>query len=190
MLTKFKDRFTPIFESLYKPLDHLGLPPNAITLAGLALCIAGYVSLKMGSFELFIALFVLSSLADALDGYVARKRSKTTRFGAFLDSFADRLEDTIFGLALYDLGLLGPHEAVFLVAGFLLVSYARSRSESLGVSMAGVGIVERAERLALIFLALLLSRLWFAAARATVLALLIATYVTVLQRVIYAYRRL
>ncbi len=37
------------------------------------------------------AVFTLAALTDALDGYLARRTRKTTRFGAFLDPVADKL---------------------------------------------------------------------------------------------------
>lgn len=190
MLTRFKEKFSVILDWLYRLLAPLNVPPNAVTLAGLITCLAGYAALRLGAFELLIALFALSCLADALDGYIARKRNAASPFGAFLDSVTDRVEDAVFGVALYDLGLLSQHEAFFLITGFFMVSYTRSRGESLGVPMAGVGLAERAERLVLIFAALILSRFWWAAARAVVLVLFAATYFTVLQRVVHARKHL
>jgi len=118
------------------------------------------------------------------------RRGRVTKLGAFLDSVADRVEDVLLGAALLELQLVGPREAVLLAAGFLLVSYTRSRGESLGVEMAGVGLAERGERLALILLSLILYVCWAQAARVVVIVLLVLTYVTVLQRVYHAVRAL
>jgi cardiolipin synthase len=38
-----------------------------------------------------LAVFVLASLTDTLDGYIARHRGRETRLGAFLDPMADKL---------------------------------------------------------------------------------------------------
>lgn len=38
-----------------------------------------------------LAVFVLASLTDMLDGYIARRRGDLTRLGAFLDPMADKL---------------------------------------------------------------------------------------------------
>lgn len=190
MLTKFKEKFEVILERLYWLLEPLNLQPNIVTLAGLGACLAGYAALRLGIFEAFIVFYVLSCLADALDGYIARRKHRVSSFGAFLDSVTDRFEDAVFGIVLYDLGLLSQYEAFFLLTGILMVSYTRSRGESLGLSMVGVGLMERAERLVLIFISVLLSRIWWAAARVTVLMLFIATYATLLQRVVYAYKQL
>ena len=188
MLTRFKEKLSPILAALGRPF--LGLNPNAVTLAGLAICTAGYIALLAGHFVLFIAAVVVSSLADAIDGYIARARGRVTKLGAFLDSVSDRVEDVLIGAALLELRLVEPREAVLLVAGFLLVSYTRSRGESLGVEMAGVGLAERGERLTLILLSLLVYTCCAQAARAVVVALLVLTYVTVLQRVFHAVRAL
>lgn len=188
MLTKFKEKFSPLLAALARPF--LGLDPNAVTLAGLVICAAGYIALLAGYFALFVVAVIASSLADAIDGYVARARGRVTKLGAFLDSVSDRVEDVLLGAALLELHLVEPREAVLLVAGFLLVSYTRSRGESLGVEMAGVGLAERGERLALILLTLLVYTCCAQAARVVALVLLALTYITVLQRVVHAARTL
>ena len=73
------------------------LTPDMLTIAGLALCIAGavLVGFEERNENLFFwlggALFVAGSIADILDGALARAASKGTVFGAFLDSTFDRL---------------------------------------------------------------------------------------------------
>jgi len=188
VLTKFKEKFSPLLAALARPF--LGLDPNAVTLAGLVICAAGYIALLAGYFAPFVVAVIASSLADAIDGYVARASGRVTKLGAFLDSVSDRVEDVLLGAALLELHLVEPREAVLLVAGFLLVSYTRSRGESLGVEMAGVGLAERGERLALILLTLLIYTCCAQAARMVALVLLALTYITVLQRVVHAARTL
>ena len=68
------------------------LTPDMLTLAGVTLCLAGavLVGFEQRNEYLFFwlggALFVVGSIADILDGALARAASKGTVFGAFLDS--------------------------------------------------------------------------------------------------------
>lgn len=69
--------------------------PNSITLAALALNATAAVLLWRREFAIAIIVLVVGGLADAFDGIVARLQQKTTRFGDFLDHFADRVSDTL-----------------------------------------------------------------------------------------------
>src|SRR6185503_2649302 len=42
-----------------------------------------------------IVLIAVGGVADAFDGLVARVQEKTSRYGDFLDHFADRVRDTL-----------------------------------------------------------------------------------------------
>jgi CDP-diacylglycerol--glycerol-3-phosphate 3-phosphatidyltransferase len=79
----------------------LRLSPNAITVMGLAFTIFIGVLYGMGSLGVAGALLVASCMLDSVDGLVARKTGRITKFGGFLDSSLDRYAD----MALYG-GLL------------------------------------------------------------------------------------
>ena len=90
---------------------------------------------------------------DIFDGEVARRTNSNSKAGAFLDSNLDRLSDSvlIIGLILgnslhYVLGYI----ILFLV---IMISYIRARAENEGIDMRGVGFMERAERLVILWLA-------------------------------------
>jgi len=90
---------------------------------------------------------------DIFDGEVARRTNSNSKAGAFLDSNLDRLSDSvlIIGLILgnflhYVLGYV----LLFLV---IMISYIRARAENEGIDMKGVGFMERAERLVILWLA-------------------------------------
>ena len=90
---------------------------------------------------------------DVFDGEVARRTNLNSKAGAFLDSNLDRLSDAalIIGLTLgnylhYILGYI----LLFLV---IMISYIRARAENEGINMMGVGFMERAERLVILWLA-------------------------------------
>lgn len=68
--------------------------PNSLTLARVALIpvfiVVFYLPWSWGQMTAAI-IFMLASLTDWLDGYIARKLKQTSSFGAFLDPVADKL---------------------------------------------------------------------------------------------------
>ena len=132
-----------------------------------------------------IAVFLL---ADGLDGTMARRGGRVTRFGAFLDSTLDRVADgAVFaGLALWAAGrdTVALWLALACLVGGFVVSYARARAEAEGWD-ASVGLFERSDRLAVAGLAALVVGLggptWVMAGGLGVVA--VGSAVTVGQRV-------
>lgn len=127
-------------------------------------------------------------ITDGLDGQVARALGKSSKFGAFLDSTTDRAEDALSFYLLYMLGIISVEELFVIVVGAFLVSYTRSRAESLGFTMMGIGIAERAERLILTFLVLIVYPVSLALARLLFFILLAITYITIIQRILHVYK--
>ncbi|MEK7777934.1 MAG: CDP-alcohol phosphatidyltransferase family protein, partial [Chloroflexota bacterium] len=79
------------------------LTPNAVTLLGLALtCVAAYLAAQ-GHFIVAGLVFLAASALDMLDGALARLTNQATRFGAALDSVADRLGEAsiLIGIAWF-----------------------------------------------------------------------------------------
>ena len=68
--------------------------PNQITISRVVLLpiflICFYIPSEWGRW-LSVGIFVLASITDWLDGYLARKLNQHTPFGAFLDPLADKL---------------------------------------------------------------------------------------------------
>jgi CDP-diacylglycerol--glycerol-3-phosphate 3-phosphatidyltransferase len=140
-----------------------------------------------------ITAFVFS---DNIDGVMARKLGRSSKWGAYLDSTLDRVGDAaIFGgLVLY---YAGPG-ANFWMAGLALaclilgsvVSYAKARAEGLGFT-ANVGIAERADRLVAVLVAAFFADLFNSTLLLGVVlgALAIASFVTVLQRILTVRRQ-
>ena len=166
--------------------------PNALTAGGVALCIAGAVVVyfehrsELTAYWLGAALFTIGSILDILDGALARRSSKATPFGAFLDSTIDRIGE---GFMLGAIALVFARDgnevalafAVAALAGSFLVSYTRSKAETLGLK-GDVGIGSRAERVVVIVSGLVLAP-WGVLPWA--IYLLTATaWITVLQRVL------
>jgi archaetidylinositol phosphate synthase len=71
------------------------LSPNAVSILALVLNLLAAFLLVRALFLWAIVLVAAGGLADAFDGIVARAQGKESRFGDFLDHFADRLSDTV-----------------------------------------------------------------------------------------------
>ena len=164
--------------------------PNILTFAGAATALLSVAAAYWGLGVVAVAMIALSGVMDALDGAVARALGKVSKVGSFLDSLADRVSDSLYPVALYLLGL-DAWLSYGIAVTSLLVSYARSKAESLGVSLEGVGVAERGERVALI--TLIAALLAIGAERAaTVLsaALLVANSITIAWRTAVTSRSL
>ena len=136
------------------------ITPDALTAAGVGLCVAAAVLVffenrdELVFYWLGAVAFVVGSVLDILDGALARTSGKGTPFGAFLDSTTDRVsEGAVLGaIALvfarhHD--LVGVGLVFAAVVGSFLVSYTRARAEALGLR-GDVGIGSRAERVVVI----------------------------------------
>lgn len=177
---------------LVEMLARIGATPTAITLFGLALNIVAAVWIGTGHTVLGGAVLLLASICDGLDGALARRLGRVTKFGAFLDSTIDRVAETavLAGVAAYFFHRGGMADGmwgvVVLVAlgGSLITSYTRARAEGLGMECK-VGWFERPERIVVTVLGLLLGH------RALVGAMAILTvfsWFTVLQRIRHVLR--
>ncbi|BDR91148.1 CDP-alcohol phosphatidyltransferase family protein [Vulcanisaeta souniana] len=200
VLGKLKDRIERIGRNaLEKGLVKV-LPrnPNALTVMSLimALITPYFVWLHLHwAYVLVLALLILASAFDMLDGLVARYWGRASRLGAFLDSTLDRYVDFI---ALVDLWLvndgtvLGTIFLLLAILGSLMTSYARARAEALGVKMMGVGLIEREERLILILLILLLFIITniYAVIFYGLLLLAVLTNITAIERIVIVARTL
>jgi CDP-diacylglycerol--glycerol-3-phosphate 3-phosphatidyltransferase len=139
-------------------LHALGVHPNVVTLLGLLLTLAGAALLAAERPLEALALLVLGSLADTLDGAIARAGGGGSAVGAFLDSTVDRIADVAFFAAAAWVGASRGDAVLFWAAlvalsASSLVSYVRAKAESLGTS-ATVGPAPREARLVILLIGL------------------------------------
>jgi CDP-diacylglycerol--glycerol-3-phosphate 3-phosphatidyltransferase len=181
-------------------LTRTRVTPNALTAAGVTLCLAASVVVGFENrnpwaiYWTGAVLFVVGSILDILDGALARAGGKATPFGAFLDSTTDRVgEGAMLGAIALVFHHHGQPVAIALtfagVIGSFLVSYTRARAEALGLR-GDVGLGSRAERVVVITGGLVLApiSIWLLVAA---IALLTGTaWLTVIQRILYVRKQL
>ena len=172
--------------------------PSMLTALGVSLCVAASVLVYFeyrNEWLFFWAgavVFVLGSLLDILDGALARAGVKSTPFGAFLDSTTDRIGEA-FMLGAIALAFARDGNEIALafafaaLAGSFLVSYTRSKAETLGLK-GDVGIGSRAERVVVITAGLVLAP--WGGLQWAIYLLAATAWITVGQRIWFVRRQL
>jgi archaetidylinositol phosphate synthase len=196
MLTVFK----PVAERPLRPVASLlkNVNPNAISMLGIVFPFLFFFFIINHHYIPALIVFIFNGV-DLLDGMVARLSHRVTIFGGFLDSTIDRFADFAV-LAAFGFAFIVPWDIIvpLLMLSFA-ISYMRTRIEYMaqGKVTASVGIIERTERLVIIFLGLLLYtifpnvRLWHQnLMTVTLVILLILSAITVVQRFMFAYQKL
>ena len=153
MLNNFRDSLKPHLKKLGQGFASTGLSPNVWTGVGLVFAFASAAVYGLGiEFALIIGgiLLLISGFFDIVDGQVAIVSQKTSTKGAFLDSVFDKIAEVAIFFGILIGGYAEPYLIFLAITLSLLVSYTRSRGESLGVKLQGIGIGERAERLLVI----------------------------------------
>ncbi|MGI8726172.1 MAG: CDP-alcohol phosphatidyltransferase family protein [Solirubrobacterales bacterium] len=137
------------------------LTPNAISMTGLVLNVAGAVLILERAFVLAGIAFMVGSIMDTLDGRYSRMSGKGTQFGAFLDSTLDRIEEGVVIAAIaWHFADQGDQTAaaicVLVVLGSVMVSYTRARAEALAVECK-LGIATRPVRVVILTIGIFLA---------------------------------
>ena len=153
MLNVLRPFFTRLLTPVSQWLARTPVTPNMVTVVGTLGVSGGALALfPTGHLLAGVIVCTVFVFADMLDGTLARIKGSSGAWGAFLDSTLDRIADAavFVGLAAYFVNggnskLMAGVATYCLVTGSL-VSYAKARAQSLGVSC-DVGIAERTERL-------------------------------------------
>ena len=195
-----------IIDAMVRALAQGRINPNVLTLIGVAINVAsgllfgfGY---EMRGFFWAGVVLIVANLFDMLDGQVARRSGRVTRFGGFLDSSLDRLSDMVvlLGLMIFYARDTVYHSTldVFLAGvallGSIMVSYSSARAESL-IPKCDVGFLRRPERVVLLIIGALTTHLdskHFLLNRmpAVLWVLAVGSYWTFIHRMFHTWREL
>ncbi|MFX1497808.1 MAG: CDP-alcohol phosphatidyltransferase family protein [Promethearchaeota archaeon] len=153
ILDKFIDR--PVKYLIKKKIS-----PNFLSFIGFlfSLSTAFFISIGALHFDIWLAwivpfLMFWAGAFDVFDGEVARRTGHNSRAGAFLDSNLDRVSDTVIILSLIIGNYIDYLSGYILLFLIIMISYIRARAENESVDMKGVGFMERAERLIILWAA-------------------------------------
>jgi len=173
-----------------------GISPNAWTLLALIPAFLGFLSLYYHNLIYGLIFFMISGFIDAVDGAVARVTGSETNKGAYFDGIIDRYVEILLytGLLIYGLDEFLLPSSIWisaLIFGTVMTSYSRAYADHKGIVTEPDelrkmgGILERFERLMLIFIGMaagyfVLIYLTYAVVITAVLA-----NITVLQRIMF-----
>ncbi len=171
--------------------------PNTITTFGTVCMVVAGIIFGMGHIRTAGWFLGITALFDVLDGTVARRTGRSSKFGAFYDSTLDRVSDGVLlgGLVVFYATSPGHQSETMLIVtllglvGTFLTSYTRARAEGLGLD-AHVGLLQRPERITLLSAPQALFGLalhgWVLAFIVTLLS--VTAWITAVQRMLYVYR--
>ena len=89
-----------VVDSIVKGLASLRIHPNILTLIGMVINIFAMVLFAKGIFTWAALVIMFAGIFDIVDGEVARRTKRETKFGAFFDSVIDRYSDLLLLLGL------------------------------------------------------------------------------------------
>ena len=143
MLNNLRNSLKPYLEKIGKSFASTGISPNIWTAIGILFAFLSAIVYGINfEFALLIGgiLLLISGFFDIVDGQVARITNKTSKKGAFLDSVSDKIAEVVIFLGILIGGFAEPYLIFLAITLSLLVSYSRSRAESLGITLQGIGI--------------------------------------------------
>ena len=142
-----------------RALVRVGFSADVLTASGLVFALVTAWAIATGHMAWAVILLTLTGAHDLFDGPVAKASQRASVRGSFFDSVVDRVSDALLlGGVAYFLVAQQRGELVLLpfaiMTSTFLISYQRSKAESLGIAAKG-GLMERAERMILLGVALL-----------------------------------
>ena len=182
-----------ISRPLARLLARTSATPNQVSIASLGLAVACFGCFASGYHIAGALLAQASSIADGVDGDLARLKNMTSAFGGFMDAILDRYADSLIllGLTIWaasDSGAYGWVVGFWALAGTFTVTYTRARIDISASRSFDRGITSMASRDVRLLMVMIGSLLGQGLATLVVLAAL--TNIVVLLRLLAARRML
>ncbi len=169
--------------------------PNAYTLLSLIPAVLTAFFIIHKNFFLAAGFFFFAIFMDIIDGAVARTLGKVSKMGAYLDTIVDRWVEIIVLFSLLFAGfpdlLLPAYAWVFLLmVGSLMTTYAKAAAKEKEIVKKEVkgGLLERAERVFLLWVALILAGFTPFYSIVLISAVAVLSILSALQRILIVIR--
>jgi CDP-L-myo-inositol myo-inositolphosphotransferase len=125
--------------------------PNQVSIASLGLAVACFGCFASDYYIAGAFLAQASSIADGIDGDLARLKNMTSAYGGFMDAVLDRYADSLIllGLTIWAAGDSGAYAWIIgfcALAGTFTVTYTRARIDVQAVRLFDRGITSSASR--------------------------------------------
>ena len=181
----------PFLTKILNPVArNLNINPNIVTVISPFIAVLAAYAFSKHMLLLATLAILLSGFLDVVDGAVARYHGRSSKFGAFLDSTMDRFADAIIYIGVIFGGYCSWFVGVLAIHSAITVSYVRARAESQGAEC-NIGIAERAVRMIILMVGAIIG--YFAGDiyfTYIIYILVILSYFTVAQRIVYVWRQL
>ncbi len=197
-LYRNRERFQQLSIAIGMLFSRFGLTPNQWTVLSIVPAIISVYFILSRDFFPAALLFGISALFDIIDGSVARVTGRMTQKGAYLDTIVDRYVEFLVILSLILIEIPKPSDYITLLPSFpfqfwvaaylfgsLMTTYAKAAAmeKRLVEKELKGGLLERAERLVILFLAVLLASYNIGFLSAIVAVLAVLANITALQRI-------
>ncbi len=184
-----RERFQNLSIKIGIVFSKVGLSPNQWTMISILPVLVAVYFLYYQEFIIAALLFMVSSFLDLVDGSVARVTGRVSRLGAYLDTVVDRYVEgiIIIGLVFVSLPPFLVDARVWIMIFFfggMMTTYvkAAAKEKELVTRELKGGLLERAERLIILFIGILLASVDMMFLTYVLVLLAILTNITALQR--------
>lgn len=193
VLYRNRDWFKGLSIKIGIVFSKFGLSPNSWTLLVIIPTLISVYYLLQQKFLIAAAFLMISAFLDFVDGSVARVMGKVTKFGAYLDTVMDRYVEAIIILGLLfcglpDFYLPAPAWLFIFFFGSMMTTYAKAAAKEKELTdneLAG-GLLERGERLIILFIGILLAQFRLSYLVYIIAILAVLTNLTAIQRILTA----
>ena len=195
MLFKRREKFNSLSVRIGIIFSKLPLSPNQWTvLAFVPALISAYFLVKE-DFLFSALLFLISGFVDLIDGSVARVTGRVTKLGAYLDTIADRYVEAIIIFALLFVALPQVYFQIYVwlyvyLFGSMLTTYAKAAAKEKDLVDEEIkgGIMERAERMLILVLGIILAAYDKSFLSHIIVLLAVLANISALQRIYYSIK--